>query len=85
MMMLNVNHRLARANQEKTRVKRLYCETFSTEAPKLCEVTYNGLDMEEEHSDRVVTRFVQLEEVYKRVLTRGVRDRTEIQNQPTYH
>lgn len=69
-MMLNVNHRLANANHEKTSEKTLYWPKSQDEPiPHNGNmITYNSLDVQEEHTDNTVSRLVQLEEVDEGVL-----------------
>lgn len=69
-MMLNVSQRLAKANQEKTREKILYCKCHQvlTEITKVKWTTYQGLQMQEEHADNAVTGFIKHKEVHKSVL-----------------
>ena len=56
MMILNVSQMFASANQEKTRVKTLYCSPPSAlpHQAKRGGYTYEGLDVEEEHADDAV-------------------------------
>jgi hypothetical protein len=82
MMIENVSQRLARANQEKMRLKRLYYIISCSSHNPVANAAYKSLNMEEEHSDIqleitpweeslpdwAMTTLVNLEEVDQSVL-----------------
>ena len=83
-MILNVNQIFANANQEKIREKMLYwIDVFALVlAPTLTVArAYHCLNVEEEHPNDAVTRFVQLEEVGKRILRNNDQRRSSSQVQ----
>ena len=56
MMILNVNQRFARANQENTSVNTLYCtKEFNKGTRDQQSMTHKGLEMEKEHADDAMT------------------------------
>ena len=58
-IILNVNQRFARANQEKVSENILYCTTNINEGTRDQQsMTHKGLNVEEEHADKVVTTLV---------------------------
>ena len=71
MIIANVSHKLANANHEKIKEKILYwANRLSVTLAQRAQVhlTYEGLDVEEEHPNRVVFGLVQLKEVHSGVL-----------------
>jgi hypothetical protein len=69
MMMLKVNQMFASANQEKMREKMLYYFTWFSNKT-VCMMNFNthyGLNVEEEHAQHAVTRFVEHEKVDQRI------------------
>ena len=77
MIIANVSHKLARANHEKIKEKTLYWVNQPSVTSPPCtafhaNLTYKGLDVEKEHSNRVVPRLVQLEEVHSGILDEEV-------------
>ena len=87
MMMLNVNQRLARANQEKTREKKLYYTmyirsqyySFKLIAPTGEEKTHQSLNMQEKHPNRPMATLIKREEINKRI---NARCKTTVQPSP---
>lgn len=69
---MTTNQLLARANNETNNEKMLYCEkrVNETKRKETCceEITYQCLDVEEEHSDDPMTRTIKLEEVHQGIL-----------------
>lgn len=68
--MENVSHKLASANQEKTRLKRLYYGVSNDmgETGGSVHSTHQRLDMEQKHSYGSVPATIELEEVDQSVL-----------------
>jgi hypothetical protein len=74
-MILNVNQRFARANQEKISENTLYCTTNINEGTRDQQsMTHKGLNVEEEHADDTMARLVKSEEVYDSILRSQVSD-----------
>lgn len=74
-MIAKVSHKFASANHEKIKEKILYWAnkgSVTTVQPNPVHPAYKGLDVEEEHTDRVVLGLVQLEEVHSGVLQKGM-------------
>jgi hypothetical protein len=68
MTILNVNHKFARANHEKRSERMLYWFQVN-ETENRCELyTYNALQMEEEHPDGTMARFIKAREMYNCIL-----------------
>jgi hypothetical protein len=75
MIMLNVNQRFARANQEKISENMLYCTTNINEGTRDQQsMTHKSLNVEEEHADDTMARLVKSEEVYDSILRSQVSD-----------
>ena len=77
MIILNESHRLASANQLKISENTLYWkESIAGSADRHISTgrgTDQGLDMEEEHANGIVTRLVEHKEIGKRILRRQAR------------
>jgi hypothetical protein len=74
-IILNVNQRFARANQEKVSENILYCTTNINEGTRDQQsMTHKGLNVEEEHADDTMARFVESEEVHDSILRSQVSD-----------
>ena len=74
-IILNVNQRFARANQEKTSENMLYCtKNFNEGTRDQQSMTHKGLKVEEEHADDAMARFVKSEKVYDSILRSQVSD-----------
>jgi hypothetical protein len=68
-MILNVNQRFAKANQEKVSVNTLYCtKSFNEGTRDQQSMTHKGLQVEEEHADDTMARLVQSAEVHDSIL-----------------
>ena len=67
MMMLNVSHKLASANHEKTRENVLYCSGVSYGNTIARDATRQCLNVEEEHADDAVRGAVDSRKVGERV------------------
>jgi len=68
-MILNVNQRFARANQEKISENMLYCTTNINKGTRDKQsTTHKGLNVKEEHADDTMARLVKSEEVHDSVL-----------------
>lgn len=75
--MLNVSHKLAKANQVKTKDAMLYCSpSLAIEADVRLKGTHESLDVEEEHADDAMARLIKPVEVDEGVLLRGSSDQT---------
>jgi hypothetical protein len=76
-IILNVNQRFARANQEKMRENMLYCTTYindgTVDQPSM---THKGLNVEEEHANDTMARLVKSEEVHDSILRSNVSNGT---------
>ena len=73
--MLNVNHRFARANQEKISENILYCTTNVSEGTRNQQrMTHKGLNVKEEHADDTMARLVKSEEVHHSILESQLSD-----------
>jgi hypothetical protein len=76
-IILNVNQRFARANQEKISENMLYCTTNINQGTgDQLSMTYKGLNVEEEHADDTMARLVKSEEVHNSILRSKVSDYT---------
>ena len=74
-MILNVNQRFARANQEKVSENMLYCtRDFNEGTRDRQSMTHKGLDMEEEHAEDAMAGLVQSEEVHDSILRCQISD-----------
>jgi hypothetical protein len=74
-IILKVNQRFARANQEKTSENTLYCTTNINEGTKDQQsMTHKGLNVEKEHAEYTMARLVKSEEVYDSILRSRVSD-----------
>ena len=74
-MILNVNQRFARANQEKTSENMLYCTANINEGTRdQKSMTHKGLNVQEEHADDTMTRLVKPEEVHDSILRSQMSD-----------
>ena len=72
MIILNVNQRFARANQEKISENTLYYTKNINEGTKDQQsMTHKSLDVEEEHADDTMARLVKSEEVHNSILRRS--------------
>lgn len=75
MIILNVNQRFARANQEKISENTLYYTKNINEGTKDQQsMTHKSLDVEEEHADDTMARLVKSEEVHNSILRSQVSD-----------
>lgn len=67
-IMEKVSHKFARANQEKTREKTLYCECIQILGfIETNDVTHQSLNVEEEHANNTMAGFVEPEEMHESV------------------
>ena len=68
-MILKVSQRFPIANQEKTRLRKLYCKFRIGQATRVSfRTTYQGLDMEEKHANYAMGRLVERAEMDKGIL-----------------
>ena len=68
-IILNVNQRFARANQEKKSENMLYCITnINDSTGDQPSMTHKGLNVEEEHADDTMARLVKSEKVHDSIL-----------------
>jgi hypothetical protein len=74
-IILNVNQRFARANQEKRSENTLYCTTNINEGTRDQQsMTHKGLNVEKEHAEDTMAGLVKSEEVYDSILGSQVSD-----------